>query len=178
MITKAIINAMMFHVEDMVLQMDALGAIKVLAPRPIYKQALMMTIGDDGRNGTDAVLCCMWIHFNTPDLLGRALVALNNIAVSTQYHIVGKMTHPLLQVVLSVMLGYPMYSQLQFHACVLLRSYSYDAASLYVMQQDTQILGLLVQHLTSTAELFPQCQRRARDVLDKLCNKVILVGGE
>mmetsp|Transcript_11372 Transcript_11372/g.26381 ORF Transcript_11372/g.26381 Transcript_11372/m.26381 type:complete len:126 (-) Transcript_11372:646-1023(-) len=118
----------------------------------------------------DAVLNCMWIHLDTPSLLAQALTVLNNIAVSAQARcIVGNMTPRILEVILITMAEYPLHNQLQYHACVLLRSYSYDTSSLLLMQApkaQEQLFPLLAK----AAEMFPdQCQQRAQHLIERLC---------
>jgi hypothetical protein len=154
---KAIINALLAHVDAIRIQKEGLTALKNLATTSRNKQLIT------SYRGEDAIVISLRANMvRSEEVIAAAFSALNNIAVDTATRLVAPAPDQIFECILIAMRRFQKSEPIQKNACFLLKSYTFASGNMSLMQRQK---GEFVPVLSFAAENFPlACGARANYV--------------
>ena len=154
------VNALLGHIIDKQLQVDVMKVLKNLATTTENKRKIREVQGET------AIVCSMWVNMDTPDILGAAFSALNNIAVDTENKIIAPLSTEMIQCVLFAMRKHPQSLAVQENGCFLLKSHTISPSNMEIMKlRKKEIDEVLILALFNFRE---KCCDRAQYILSAL----------
>jgi hypothetical protein len=156
---RAIVHAILFHIDVKMLQKEALTAVQNLATTPRNKEELR-------QRGVSAILFSMWVNMDSADILSAALKALNNIIVDTENRQVSPISEETLQCIFFAMGRFPFSAAVQKDACFLLQNLTYEYSNLALMQSQREEITRLL--CLAASSFSAACGMNASYILDKL----------
>lgn len=157
---RMIMNAMLVHPASTEFLMEGMATLKDLAARKSFRQHL------NPYDAETAVVSLFAPNMHNPDVLALAFATLNNIAVDSRTHTVAPIQEVVLCTITSALEEFSTDESISKHACLLLKSYSYDESSLEKM---TEISSTLIPLLMHSSDCFPgETSERARYIMVKL----------
>lgn len=151
---------MLAHPESIELVLECLTTLNYLGTERSARKHLRRLCVED------ACFHLLQINLENDNVVAAALACLNNIAVDMKSQTVSPMKDGVLQLIVLAMQLHPASQVVNEHACLILKTYSYDPKSFgAIKNRSDELVSLLV----ASAEAYPEeCGDRATYIMHKL----------
>ena len=125
---KTVINTLLVHPTSTELILEGMATIKDLARKESLREHF------NAEDAETAIVSILPLHSKNPDAVALIFASLNNIAVNTRTSKVAPMQLDILHFILSTLNAFRHNHQVARNACLLLKSYTYNANNLKLIR--------------------------------------------
>ena len=157
---KTVVNSFLVHSTSTELILEGIATIKDLARKESFREYFNV------EDAEVAIVSILPLHFKNPDAVALIFASLNNIAVNTRTSKVALMQLDVLRFIFSALDTFQHNHHVTRNACLLLKSYTYNADNLNVIRSYRDAVISKLSVCSNSPQL--ETRDRARYIIRKV----------